>query len=234
MKRLLSYVLAFTLLSGTLLLPACSSGGKQSGTSAVTTVKKTPTTSPGTTAEKPNVTTPSEGEDTSMTPDTFDQKATVYDLRVESMVNPVGLDDTSPVFSWKTNSDWRGWMQSAYQLVVKEGDVTVWDSGKVEARDSVGIVYAGEALLESTEYTWRVTVWDNNGEKTTSEEATFEMGLFGRNAFSDAKFISYEEAPLSTETKYTIDFDFVIHKDNFGFCFGMKDTGSFVMWQINT
>ncbi|MBR6769266.1 MAG: family 78 glycoside hydrolase catalytic domain [Clostridia bacterium] len=167
-------------------------------------------------------------------PDMIDNTATVYDMRVEDMRSPVGIDDTTPVFSWKTNSNILGWAQSAYQLVVKKRDAVVWDSGKVESDASVGIVYAGEPLVSSTEYTWQVTVFNHKGEKKTSDTVTFETGLFCARPFGNAKWISYEKAPLYTGTKYSIDFDFVIHRDNLGFCFGMQDAGSFVMWQINT
>ncbi len=160
--------------------------------------------------------------------------ATIYDMLTEDLVNPVGIDDSTPVFSWKVQSDEIGWLQSAYQIVVKQGETTVWDSGKVEAGESVCIEYAGEDLTSSTEYTWNVTVWDQKGNSKTSENATFEMGLLGSKPFRDADWISYATSSLYSGTKYTIDFDFIIDKDNQGFCFGMSDTGTFVMWQVNT
>jgi len=221
--------MALLLLSGVLLLPACGSSEKPKTTNPETT----PFT---TTAKKPTVTTPSttkKGDDPVM-PDMIDNTATIYDMRVEDMLSPVGIDDTTPVFSWKTSSNTLGWAQSAYQLVVKKGDVVVWDSKKVESGASVGIAYAGDALVSSTEYTWQVTVFNHKGEEKTSDVATFETALLGARPFGNAKWISYEKAPLYTGTKYSIDFDFVIHRDNLGFCFGMQDAGSFVMWQINT
>ena len=206
MKRLTAAAMALLLLSSVFLLPACSSSDKETTTD---TTSSTVTT----TENKPTVTTPSttkKGEN-SMTPEMIDKNAAVYDMRVESMVLPVGIDDTAPVFSWKTNSDTLGWAQTAYQLVVKKGSAVVWDSGKVGSADSVGVTYAGDALVSSTEYTWQVTVFNHKGEKTTSDTATFETGLLGTRPFGNAKWISYEEAPLYTGTKYSIDFDFVIH-----------------------
>ena len=160
--------------------------------------------------------------------------ATIYDMLTEDLKNPVGIDDSTPVFSWKVQSDEMGWLQSAYQIVVKNGDTTVWDSGKVDKSDSVGIAYDGETLQSSTEYTWNVTVWDSKGNSKTSDDATFEMGLLGSRPFKDADWISYASSTLYSGTKYTIDFDFIIDRDNQGFCFGMSDTGTFVMWQVNT
>ena len=63
----------------------------------------------------------------------------------------------------------------------------------MESGESVGIIYGGEVLSDSTEYTWKVTVWDQRGEKTNSPKATFETGLFGTKAFADACFISCEK-----------------------------------------
>ena len=156
----------------------------------------------------------------------------IYDMMTEDAIDPIGIDNTSPVFSWKINSDLRGWLQSAYQIVVKNGDTVVWDSGKVDASDSIGITYDGDDLKSSTKYTWQVSVWDTKGNKYDSKSASFEMGLLGKNAFKDTKWIS--SSSLFTDTAYTIDFDFVINNANQGFCFGMENSGTFVMWQIST
>lgn len=216
MKKPISLALALILLAGTLLLPACKD--KTGDT----------TDTPGSTAP---ITTDKGGEP--MDP-TIDSTAALYDLRVDDLYNPVGIDDTDPAFSWKTNSNALGWRQTAYQIIVKQKDTTVWDSGKVESAESVGIPYAGKALESAGEYSWQVTVWNQEGKSRTSETASFEMGLLGPNAFKDAAWISAPEASLGEDTVYTIDFDFKIVKDNQGFCFGMKDSSSFVMWQINT
>ena len=124
---------------------------------------------------------------------TIDKTATVYDMRTEDMRDPVGLDDPTPTFSWKTASNTRGWAQSAYRLLVTENDRTVWDSGKIENSTSVGIFYQGEPLKESTEYCWQVTLWNHKGEYVTSPKAFFEMGLMGTASFSDAAFITYPD-----------------------------------------
>ena len=158
----------------------------------------------------------------------------VYGMLTDDLINPVGIDDIAPAFSWKVQSDKMGWLQSAYQIVVKQGDSVVWDSGKVEKGISVGVMYEGEALASSTEYQWNVTVWDQDGKETVSDTATFEMGLLEEDAFADVQWISYEEKALYSGEKYTIEFDFVIDNHNQGFCFGMEDTGTFIMWQINT
>ncbi|MBQ7364889.1 MAG: family 78 glycoside hydrolase catalytic domain [Clostridia bacterium] len=222
MKRLVCLMLALVMLGSVLVLPACSDDPVVTTTST-TTSKENPivTTNPVTTTKNPDATV-------IPVPD-----ADLYALFVDDMPNPVGIDNKEPNFSWKTNSDRLGWAQDSYQIVVKAGDTTVWDSGKVKSDKSFGIDYQGDTLISSTEYTWQVTVWDDKGAASASEKATFETGLLERGAFLDTNYISLENKNLYDGTTYTIDFDFIINEDNQGFCFGMKDTGTFVCWQVN-
>lgn len=76
-------------------------------------------------------------------------------------------------------------------------------------------------------------MWDFDDVETVSETATFETGLMSEADKSDVNWLSYAEAS-SEETVYTIDFDFIIDSCNQGFCFGMQNSGTFVMWQVNT
>ena len=224
MKRIISLLLAFAMLLSVAALTCCGDDSTTSDTTPTTSTKEDPTvTDPTTTtsAKEPDVEIP--------VPD-----ADLYALYVDDMKNPVGIDNKTPNFSWKTNSTRLGWSQKSYQLVVKEGDTVVWDSGKVNSDRSFGIDYNGKDLASSTEYTWQVTVWDENGASSASEIATFETGLLERGAFLDTDFISMDAADLYSGTSYTIDFDFIINVGNQGFCFNMSDSGSFACWQVNT
>ncbi|MCR5793410.1 MAG: family 78 glycoside hydrolase catalytic domain [Lachnospiraceae bacterium] len=159
----------------------------------------------------------------------------ITDLRVDDLVSPIGIDAKNPVFSWKMESDVMGQKQNAYQIIVAKDeslDTVVWDSGKVDRNTSVGIPYEGEALESAGIYYYQIKVWDMSNEVITSKIAQFEMGLLEDNAFADAKWIGYQDN-FCEETKYTIDFDFIIDKNNQGFCFGMKNTSTFVLWQVN-
>src|SRR5256885_8635584 len=80
------------------------------------------------------------------------QAAPVH-LRIDYRENPLGIDDTAPHFSWQSDNTERNWRQSAYQILVassaenlQNGTADVWDSGKQNSSDSVGISYAGPAL----------------------------------------------------------------------------------------
>ena len=48
-----------------------------------------------------------------------------------------------------------------------------WDSGRVEEDKQIFIKYEGSELRPETRYTWKISVWNNLGERTESEEAFF-------------------------------------------------------------
>ena len=95
----------------------------------------------------------------------------IQKLRVCHLENPLGIDET-PVFSWLMKSERRGSRQEAYRITVSLGKDAlrrkeyVWDSGKIEAGDSVGIPYQGEALKAKSRYYWQVEIWDEQDRKS--------------------------------------------------------------------
>ena len=72
-------------------------------------------------------------------------------LRCEYLVNPLGIDEAQPRLTWGVESRQRGQRQTAYQILVASDEARLqkdrgdlWDSGKVESGETVGIVYAGK------------------------------------------------------------------------------------------
>src|SRR5690242_2287757 len=71
---------------------------------------------------------------------------TPVELRCDYRVNPLGIDDTHPQLSWilsAGNSSQRTLQQAAYQVLVARkrnllvpGKTDVWDSGKIDSRES--------------------------------------------------------------------------------------------------
>jgi alpha-L-rhamnosidase len=106
---------------------------------------------------------------------------TPYDLTCEYFTNPIGLDVRQPQLSWKSRSEQRGALQSAYQIRVARdhpASSIVWDSGKIISDASLHIAYAGLPLEPNQRCTWQVRVWDENDEASNwSETASWEMGL---------------------------------------------------------
>ena len=152
-------------------------------------------------------------------------------LRVCYLEKPIGIDEETPIFSWRMEGIKRGLYQSAYRIVLAESEDKLaqeeylWDSGKVAASESVGIPYGGEALAPKSRYYWKVTVWDSENQPVTSaEEAFFETGLMGEG-MQDAKWISVPEVMEKVErpqesTVYTINYDMYVINSAVSFVFG--------------
>ena len=99
-------------------------------------------------------------------------------LLTNGIVQPQAVDVAPPAFSWVMNDPDRGEVQSAWQVVVSSGSSVVWDSGKTTSAASSSVPYAGPALAPATRYTWKVKLWDKDGnESPFSSPATFDTGL---------------------------------------------------------
>ena len=108
----------------------------------------------------------------------------LYDLRTEYRINPVGLSNRRPRFSWKMDSTEKNTMQTSYKInIMDENGNQVWDSGTKTSQDSVLVSYDGEKLESETCYTVLVSVTDNHGN-TAEIEGTFETGIFDNTQFS--------------------------------------------------
>jgi alpha-L-rhamnosidase len=141
----------------------------------------------------------------------------VEGLRCEYRENPLAIDTPKPHLGWRLHSDQRDVRQSAYQVLVasnpqslEKGEADLWDSGKVEANESVQIPYAGKARASRTACCWKVRVWDQAGAASDwSQTATWEVGLLSSkdwqgtwlndgkaNPAKDEEFYREDPAPL--------------------------------------
>lgn len=166
--------------------------------------------------------------------------ASVYDVKVNDLVSPIGIDTKTPAFSWKMASDNLGAKQTAYLVTVTdENEAEVWNTGWVESDKSQGIVYGGSDLKSSTKYTVSVAIKDETGTATPTVYTTFETALLEDDAFSDTKWISYqntadESADATGLTAFTVDFDFKINSVSQGFAIGMSDDlQNYILFQVN-
>ncbi|MBC5788144.1 family 78 glycoside hydrolase catalytic domain [Clostridium facile] len=125
-----------------------------------------------------------------------DVSTTIVNMKTDGLVNPLGIDDTVPEFSWQMDSNVIGAKQESYHIVVKDKKgAVVWDSGIVKDSKSTFIKYAGDALDTKSTYTWTVTVTDENGKTYTSDPAIFETGLMStsQDAWGGAEWIGADE-----------------------------------------
>ena len=118
-------------------------------------------------------------------------------LRCEYHVDPLAIDVQAPRFSWEVSDPRRGALQSAYEIVValyplpgtKAAAKSVWESGKVESRETCQIEYAGPPLTSFTRYGWRVRTYDGAGHVSPwSEPAEFGTAALGTSDWN-AKWI---------------------------------------------
>ena len=77
----------------------------------------------------------------------------VDDIYVDYVKKPaIVTDNATPVFCWSAVHEQDGQGQSAYEITVKNGDETVWDSGEVVSSLQKA-VYAGSPLKSEVSYT---------------------------------------------------------------------------------
>ncbi len=111
-------------------------------------------------------------------------------LTTEYKVNPLGMDEPSPRFSWRAEGTGTAQQTARRILVRDEAGHDVWDSGFVAAGDSVLIPYGGEALRPFTRYSWRAEArFNDNTTVVSNENAFFETGFLGR-PWANSKWIT--------------------------------------------
>ena len=128
---------------------------------------------------------------------TFAQDLSLKDLTVDHKINPFGIENKQPEFSWKITGPGNNIMQTAYLIRVAADEKfspanIVWQSGRVESGESVLRTYSGPALKSAQRYYWQVKIWDNNGKESKwSSVSYWEMGLLSQSEWK-AKWIEME------------------------------------------
>ena len=122
--------------------------------------------------------------------------AVPFGLTCEYRENPVGIDTQRPRLSWKLPTGARS--QSAYEIKA-DG----WNTGKVLSEKSVNVEWAGDALKTGDRVSWKVRVWDENGNDLGwSEPASFVMGVMNPDDWS-ADWIGFKgETALALEKSF--------------------------------
>jgi alpha-L-rhamnosidase len=112
----------------------------------------------------------------------------VHDLKCENLRNPLGIDKTTPRFSWKIKAHKKGTKQTAFQIIVASTPgllnpdmADLWNPGKIESSASLWILYSGKSLRSGTSACWKVRIWDEAGNASSwSEIAAFSIGLLNK------------------------------------------------------
>ena len=126
---------------------------------------------------------------------TANAKIEVTNLRTIGLSQPVGIEST-PAFSWELSSTERNVLQKAYEInVVDAKGTTVWNSGQVESSRQTDVPYEGTALQSRMQYTWTLTVFDQNGVASEQAQSTFETGILTQGEWSEAQWIAPKSSP---------------------------------------
>lgn len=167
----------------------------------------------------------------------------VNNLKTQSYTNPVGLDISTPVFSWMLSSTDRNVVQTSYSIVVstdREFKDVVWESGEIQSDQSTNVQAKGFSVKARTRYYWQVSVTDNKGNTAIStERAYFEIGVKNNITWNRCKWINATRTSLSgqathTVQDYEVEVKFEIKSLAAGLIFAAKDRNNYYMWQVNT
>lgn len=112
-------------------------------------------------------------------------KVELTQLKTEGLRQPLAIDTPTPRFSWKTTSDKKNVKQTAYQIIVTNGQQELWNSGRVTSDQQLWVGYRGPVLAGNKRYDWRVKVW------TTAGESEWASSSFGIALLNESKWRGY-------------------------------------------
>ena len=111
------------------------------------------------------------------------------ELKCENLIEPLGIDNVTPHFSWKLKGDgWKGG-QTYYEIQVASDSILLvqdkadlWNTGKLKSDVSVMVPYQGKALTSRSLCYWRVRVWDAKKQISSwSPVARFGVGILNKS-----------------------------------------------------
>ena len=111
------------------------------------------------------------------------------ELKCENLIDPLGIDNVTPHFSWKLKGDgWKGG-QTYYEIQVASDSILLvqdkadlWNTGKLKSKTSVMVPYRGKTLTSRSLCYWRVRVWDAKKQASSwSPVARFGVGILDQS-----------------------------------------------------
>src|SRR5882724_3624001 len=102
-------------------------------------------------------------------------QVSVDNCTTEMLSDAKGIDVLNPRLGWQIKSSDRNVMQTGYQLMcastldkLEAGQADLWNSGKINATESIHIRYAGKQLMSRSAVWWKVKVFTSKGESDWS------------------------------------------------------------------
>jgi len=138
-------------------------------------------------------------ETTEQKEDTLPQEESSFalvNLKTNWIDNPVGVDISTPCFSWELQSEEKGTVQKAYRIKLwqtgADEKVLLWDTGTVFSSQTTQIPYEGEALQSHSAYEWEVAGWNQEDQMSEMAFASFRTSYIEEQPFQDAHMISMQ------------------------------------------
>lgn len=111
------------------------------------------------------------------------------ELKCENLVNPLGIDNATPHFSWKLKGDRLKGGQAYYEIQVASDSLLLvrdkadlWNTGKLKSDASVMVPYQGSPLTSRSLCYWRVRAWDQKKQASAwSPVARFSVGILDKS-----------------------------------------------------
>ena len=111
--------------------------------------------------------------------------ANVVNTLCEGLKSPLGIDSTTPHFSWQNALTHNGQQQTAYEIQVAsdsialaKGKADLWKSGRMASAQQLMVPYKGVALQSRQLCYWRVRTWDEQGHPSPwSRIEHFAVGI---------------------------------------------------------
>ena len=124
-------------------------------------------------------------------------------LKTEYLVNPIGLDNPNPRFTWQMNDASQGAKQTAYRVLVDTDSTSLvktsaklWNTGWIKSDDNL-VIYSGQPLKPFTKYFWRVDIADGSQKKSNKVYiASFETGMMKMENWQGAWISDNENTKL--------------------------------------
>jgi len=134
-------------------------------------------------------------------------------LTIEYRADPLGVDTPRPRLGWILESLGRKQFQSAYRILVADSQDrlradqgNLWDSGRIESRDTLSVAYAGQPLRSGLRCYWKVRVWDGGKNPSAwSRPAVWETALLDPKDWSGRWIEDGKPAPRKDEDFYADD-----------------------------
>lgn len=115
-------------------------------------------------------------------------------LKCEHLERPLGIDVSSPRFSWQLEDTRTGAVLTGSEIAIGTDSMALISGKKIIWRQKKNggdnmTEYSGKPLSPFTRYYWSVIVWDKDGKKSMPVISSFETGMMSRENWKGS-FIS--------------------------------------------